>query len=157
QDYGVVGVPIAGGKQFSIDGEDFVYGLVADDGGVYWVGPIGGTSPEGVFAYPSGAAAPTMLAEQGGLGAAIALGAGWIYLRAGAAAIARIPRTGGAIETVGANGLAIVMATDGVSLYWADGIPGYYDPANIHRTPVGGGADTVIGQAQGWIRSMALD
>jgi hypothetical protein len=158
QDYGVVGVPIAGGPQFTIDGVDFVYGLAADDGGVYWVGPVGGTTPMAVFAYPSGATAPTKLATAD-VDPAIALDPSFIYFVSldQATTIARIPRTGGSIETVVANAYASAMATDGVSLYWADGIPGYGNAAHLHRTPVGGGADTVLGQVQGWVDSMALD
>jgi hypothetical protein len=157
QDYGVVGVPIAGGPQFDVDDKDFVYGIAADHGGVYWIGPIGGTTPMGVFAYHAGAAGPTMLAMVGEVDQAIALDSGWIYfIDGGPESILRIPRSGGAIQTVVASGWASAMATDGTSLYWADGVPGYA-PAKIHRTPVGGGADAVIAQADGYVRSMVID
>jgi hypothetical protein len=157
QDYGVVGIPIAGGPQFDVDDKDYVYGLAADHGGVYWIGPIGGTTPMGVFAYHAGAAGPTMLAMVDEVDQAIAIDSGWIYfIHAGPESILRIPRTGGAIQTVVASGWASAMATDGTSLYWADGVPGYA-PAKIHRTPVGGGADEVIAQADGYVSSMVLD
>jgi hypothetical protein len=154
-DYGVLGIPKAGGAQFDVDNKDFPYGLAADDGGVYWMGPIGGGPSMGVFAFPTGATAPTKLATLE-VGIAIALDHGWIYFDGGSGGISRIPRSGGTIEAVVANGWASTMATDGTSLYWADGVPGF-SAANIHRTPVGGGADTVIAQAMGWVSSMVLD
>ncbi len=158
QDYGVVGVPIAGGPQFDVDDTDYVYAMAADHGGLFWVGLVGSYSPEGVYAVPTGAPAPERVATLGTVGETIAVDSGWIYYVSmeSAQSILRIPRGGGTIQTVVASGWASVMATDGAFLYWADGIP-EHNPAKIHKTPVGGGADEVIAQADGYVGSMVID
>jgi len=153
-DYGVLGIPKAGGAQFVIDDTDFVYGLAADDRGVYWLGPIGGGPAMAVFAYPAGATAPTQLVMEE-VGEAFAMDTGWLYFYG--AGIQRVPRGGGPVETLLAGPVSAGdIAVDGTSLYWAEGYPSGSSYA-IHRMPAGGGADTVIAKGDGWVYRLAVD
>jgi len=146
--YGVLGVAKQGGAPFVVDEADYVYGLAADDRGVYWAGPVHGGPTMAVFAMPAGATTPVMLVQQD-VGVAFAIDTAWVYFDG--AGIQRVPRSGGPAQTIvspPAN-VGYDMTTDVTSVYWLEGnaeLPQY----RVHRTPVAGGADAVIAQGSGW-------
>jgi hypothetical protein len=153
--YGILGIPKSGGVQFVIDDSDYVYGIAADDGGVYWLGPIGtGTTQMAVFGLATGGGKPTMLVQES-VGTGIAIDATWVYFTG--VGIQRVPRGGGAIGTVvPAGNVGYDITTDGTSVYWLEGNAAV-SQYGVRRTPVGGGADTVLAHGQGWAYHIALD
>lgn len=163
--WSLLGVPKAGGAQRVIhDGHHAAF-LVADDDGLYWQGVLRappGTDPTTtltLFAYPRGAAAPTLLARNAR--GPIALDRTWVYFVTASARdmmIQRIPRNGGPRETiVGAiEGGPSHLAVDDVALYWVEGSR---DGRRfiLHRTPKSGGADAILTQGDGRIGGLAVD
>lgn len=153
--YGVLGIPKAGGAQFTVDHTDFVYDLVADDRGLYWLGPVGpGQTTMAVFAFPAGASAPSTLAQQVEINPGLALDDSWVYFQG--FGLQRVPRAGGAVETVfappvGTNELAV----DGTSLYWWDiTLAG---PYAVYEGPKDGGSVTQIAGGAGSVYQLVLD
>jgi hypothetical protein len=155
--YGVLGIPKAGGVQFNVDDVDYVDGLVADDRGVYWVGPLEpGVSSAAVSAYPAGASAPARLVRETPiLRAGIALDTTWVYFAD--EGLRRVPRTGGAVETLfPAASESLRMAVDDLSLYWTEEYA-TAGPYWVKKVPKGGGNSTLVATSKELAYSLALD
>ncbi|MBI5515140.1 MAG: hypothetical protein HY909_15290 [Deltaproteobacteria bacterium] len=161
----LLSIPKAGGAQRVINDGHHAAFLAADDDGLYWQGVLRappGTDPATtltLFAYPRGAAAPMVLARN--VRGPIALDRAWVYFvgsAAGGMVIQRIPRSGGAIQTiVGAiTGGFSHLAVDDVALYWAEGSRDA-QRYSLHRMPRDGGADEILTQGEGRIAGMAID
>jgi hypothetical protein len=151
--YGVRGIPKAGGAQFTVQDAAFVYSLVADDRGVYWLGPIGPGQMKAVFAFPTGASAPSPLALGLEINPGIALDESWVYFDG--FGLQRVPRAGGAVETpfppsIGAN----EMTVDGTSLYWSDPTDVGYA---VYQGSKDGGSVTQIAGGAGDVYRLVLD
>jgi hypothetical protein len=155
--YGVLGIPKAGGAQFNVDDVDYVDGLAVDDRGIYWVGPLEpGVTSAAVSAYPAGASAPTRLVtETPLLRTGIALDTTWVYFAD--EGLRRVARTGGAVETlVPAAPESWRMAVDDVSLYWIEEYA-TAGPYWVKKIPKGGGSPTLVATTKELAYSLALD
>jgi hypothetical protein len=163
--WSLLSVPKVGGAQRRIHEGLYVSSVAADDDGVYWQGVL--RAPPGadpattltLFAYPRGAAAPTVLASNAR--GPIALDRSWVYFvgaSAGSTVLQRIPRNGGPRQTlVGAlsGGVSHIAVYDG-ALYWVEGSLDARRYA-LHRVPRDGGVDVVFTQGEGRIAGLAVD
>jgi hypothetical protein len=158
-DYGVLRVPKAGGQQTEVDEQDFVYALAADDGGVFWTGPIGGFSPFGIFAWHPGDAMQTLLGMSDGVGNFLVIDPQALYFvssDATGAFVARMDRGGGAPVNLAPGSEASLLAVDDTFLYWSD----YTGDGTfiLHKVPKqGGGAPIDVASGQGTAQAMAVD
>lgn len=153
-DYGVLRVPKAGGKQVELDNANYVYALTADEAGVYWIGLTGGTAPYNVFAWHQGDAAPTLLGTSGQIGTDVAIDPTTIFFGT-SPGISRMPRTGGPISSV-VTAPAWRVAVDEAFVYWTDGFTGGdYTVNKIAKS--GGGATTMIASGSGGYVDLAVD
>jgi hypothetical protein len=158
-DYGVLRVPKAGGQQAEVDEQDFVYALAADDGGVFWTGPIGGFSPFGIFAWHPGDPMQTLLAMSDGVGNVLVIDAQALYYVNGDATgtfLVRMDRTGGAPLQLAPGSDASLLAVDDAFLYWSDFTQD--GTFALHKVRKQGGAKPVdVASGQGTARAMAVD
>ena len=153
-DYGLMRIPKEGGGQVEVDNQDYVYALTADDGGAYWMGPMGGGFTYGLFAYHQGDPGATLLATPDSAGQGIAIDAETIFF-ATSPGILRMPRAGGAASTVTAA-FAWHVAVDESFVYWTDGVSesgGY----SVNKAPKLGGSTTTLATGTGAYLSLAVD
>jgi hypothetical protein len=150
-DYGVLRMPKNGGAQVVLDPDTFALALVADPGGVYWVGSDAGGYR--VYAYHPGDAAPTQLATPTGTGYGLALDATSIYFSAHPG-IWRLPRSGGD-ESLVVTAQAWKIAVDEANVYWTEGVVG--SNCFIKKAPKTGGPVTEIAQCDGAYVDIVVD
>jgi hypothetical protein len=143
-----------GGPQFSFDSVDFVYALAADDAGVYWIGPVDGGLEYGVFSAHAPFGAVTLLAKPSSVGSGIALDPDYVYFT-GTPPIQRIPRNGGAPETLVGDASPYDLEVDDAYVYWSEGFTG--SDFAIKKAPKSGGAPSVIATGQGAFLDLAVD
>lgn len=152
-DVGVLSTPKSGGSPVEIDNQNFVYALAADDGGVYWTGLLGNTTPYAVFAYHQGDAAPTFLGSPSDASQGIAIDAETIFFTSNDG-IQRIPREGGSFSTF-IDAPAWRLAVDEEFVYWTDGFAA--DDHSVNKMPKAGGDKTVLATGKGGYVALAVD
>jgi hypothetical protein len=152
-DYGVLRIPKNGGAESIVDANDFVYALAADDNGVTWIGPIGGTEPYGVFAYHVGDPSQTLLATVDNVGSGIAIDAETVFF-VGGPGISRISRNGGTVSSV-ITANPWKLAVDESFVYWSEGVAG--NSSSIHKVPKTGGEPTTIMSGTGAYLDLVVD
>jgi hypothetical protein len=153
-DYGVLRTPKGGGAQVTVDGQNYVYDLTADDDTAYWIGLVGGGPGYAVRSHHAGQTGATLLATPDSIGNAIALDATSIYFSS-SPGIRRMPKTGGTPVVV-TSASTWRLAVDESFVYWTDGFSGS-GGFSVNKVPKNGGPTTELVAGDGAYVSLAVD